>query len=71
MLLSKSIIPEESNGYSKKDMEKQIEQIQEQLALIHLKLKAKVDSEVWVQFQTKTNSLRQTETEIQRLKQLL
>lgn len=52
-------------------MEKQIEQIQEQLALIHLKLKAKVDSEVWVQFQTKTNSLRQTETEIQRLKQLL
>ncbi|GEN85335.1 hypothetical protein MKY30_18430 [Oceanobacillus sp. FSL W8-0428] len=71
MLLSKSIIPEENGGYSKADMEKQIEQIQEQLALIHLKLKANVDSEVWVQFQTKTNSLKQTELEFQRLKQLL
>lgn len=71
MLLSKSIIPEENGGYSKVDMEKQIEQIQEQLALIHLKLKANVDSEVWVQFQTKTNSLKQTELEFQRLKQLL
>lgn len=71
MLLSKSALPEENKGYSKKDMETQIEQIQEQLALIHFKLKAKVDSEVWVQFQTKTNSLKQTELEFQRLKQLL
>ncbi|WP_152654585.1 hypothetical protein [Oceanobacillus sp. CFH 90083] len=71
MLLSKSIISEENKGYSKEDIENQIEQIQEQLCLIHLKLKAKVDSEVWVQFQTKTNNLKQTELEVQRLKQLL
>ncbi|WP_080874403.1 hypothetical protein [Oceanobacillus timonensis] len=71
MLLSKSSLPEENKGYSKKEIEKQIEQIQEQLDLIHIKLKANVDSEVWVRFQTKTNSLRQTEAEIQRWKQLL
>ncbi|GIO22654.1 hypothetical protein [Oceanobacillus sp. J11TS1] len=71
MLLSKSIVSEENNAHSKEDMERQMEQIQEQLTLIHLKLKAKVDSEVWVQFQTKSHSIKQVELEFQKLKQLL
>lgn len=74
MLLSKSTVStvsEEKQAYSRKVMESQMEQIQEQLALIHLKLKAKVDSEVWVQFQTKSHSIKQVELEFQKLKQLL
>ncbi|MFD1065214.1 hypothetical protein [Oceanobacillus locisalsi] len=71
MLLSQSSLPEENQGYSKQEMEKRIEQIQDQLDLIYLKLKANVDNEVWVRFQTQTNNLKQTKAEIQRWKQLL
>lgn len=72
MLLSKkAILSEEMNGHSKTEMEQQMDAILDQLDLIHLKLKANVDSEVWMQFQTQTNTLKQMEMEFNKLKQLL